>query len=255
MNNNNVSDCPISEENWVLYLHNWISEQTTIALAQISGILVIFAFLGSIFFIDNIADRLTNSLLIGDIVVAKVYLIIFCVILFFLYLMILLIYNIIFRYHNCRKEVDDLIDKIINGSLKSNDIREEWRNLLNQRKKKDTMLKGLGKLIYKPRIIFWLCLFLPLISGVFLSEDNITLISLLLQILGVSFISGWILIKSVTFHKFVNDFVKKCIKDIKNLKESPRDSVSIMFIGIGLGFVISGLLLELFSFLLYHYFV
>ena len=117
--------CPLSEGEWVQYLQTYVTTNATILLTFLAIILSFFAItisLSAFFIIKTWLQLVIYVMCI--VVLGSVFGLLICV------------YKRRSKLtHAFTKEIQELIEKIIDGDIKSDKIRDEWRDI-NKRYKR-----------------------------------------------------------------------------------------------------------------------
>lgn len=243
----NEKDCPLSPADWVNYLQTLKSQIITITLSQIIALLTGFAFFGSLIYFAELRDNIIKNLFALKITIAISYLIILMIILILLVLIGIAIIILVNNFRKDMKPVNELIKKIIDGEDDSNKIRKEWKEKIEKPKEKWKMFNNKKiKLMLKHSLsaIGFIALTIIFVAiGLFLIDHSCKIIySLILQIVGVLLLSFWSLLERATSAK---KFIAKVMNKIIPLGENPWNYFDKMCRTAGLGFVISGLIVEL----------
>ena len=114
--------CPLNEAQWVQYLQAFIVTNVMLSPAFLAAIMAYFAISINLFVIIKPNTLLTSVIYLTYAIISPL-MVIFILLYFWYKLKMTQGFN---------KELQELIDKIICGNIMSNDIRDEWKKLVQK---------------------------------------------------------------------------------------------------------------------------
>lgn len=240
-------DCPLSVSDWINVLENYESHITSKTMPILQILIAIFAIFVSVIFLAELRDNVIKNLFAGNITIAMSYIYILMIILVFICLIGILIIIFVIMYIKDLKSADEILKKIVYGEDDSNVIRDEWREKIEKPKERKKMLNRKElKLMFKHSLpvigLIAVIVFFAAIGLYLIRENQKVIYSLILQIIGVLFLSLWSLLeRSTNAMKIIANLFNKIIK----LEGNPWRNFDKTCRTTGLGFVMAGLIIEL----------